>query len=160
MSAPRLVARPLTAEGFAPFGEVLQVPPTAGARAYFSSSLENLRPAAPASLSVILAAPSRARPVPVTVIERHRFSSQSFIPMAEARWLVVAAPDAGDRMPDLARAAAFLPAPGQGVTLKAGVWHAPLTVLDGPRPFAILMWRDFGPEDEDFAAVAPFSVAV
>jgi ureidoglycolate lyase len=155
-----LRARPLTAEGFAPFGDVLRVPPEVGTRTYFDGALASLKPQTPASLSLILAAPSLARPVPVKVIERHSLTSQSFLPMAAARWLVVVAPNAPDGAPDLAAAAAFLPAPGAGVTLKPGVWHAPLTVLDTPAPFAIFMWRDFGPDDEDFADITPFAVAL
>jgi len=155
-----LQAHALTTEAFAPFGEVLAVPGQVGLRTEVSAALANLRPQVPASLSLVLAAPVVARPVPVSIIERHRFTSQSFLPLAPTRWLVVVAPDAADGGPDLARAAAFRPAPGQGITLRPGVWHAPLTVLDTPAPFALLMWRDFGPDDEDFAAITPFAVAL
>ncbi|MFG1289498.1 ureidoglycolate lyase [Xanthobacter versatilis] len=159
--APSLLrARPLTAESFAPFGDVLRVPQEVGTRTYFDGALASLKPQTSASLSLILAAPSPARPVPVTIIERHRFTSQSFVPMAPTPWLVVAAPDAADGSPDLAAAVAFLPGPGQGITLKSGVWHAPLTVLEAPAPFAIFMWRDFGPDDEDFADITPFTVVL
>ncbi|MFG1270058.1 ureidoglycolate lyase [Xanthobacter sp. DSM 14520] len=159
--APSLLrARPLTAESFAPFGDVLRVPQEVGTRTYFDGALASLKPQTPASLSLILAAPSPARPVPVTIIERHRLTSQSFVPMAPTPWLVVVAPDAADGSPDLATAVAFLPGPGQGITLKSGVWHAPLTVLEAPAPFAIFMWRDFGPDDEDFADITPFTVVL
>lgn len=151
---------PLTAESFAPFGDVLRLPQEVGTRTYFDDALASLKPQTPASLSLILAAPSLARPVPVTIIERHRLTSQSFVPMAATPWLVVVAPNAADGSPDLAAAVAFLPGPGQGITLKPGVWHAPLTVLEAPAPFAIFMWRDFGPDDEDFADIAPFTVAL
>lgn len=154
-----LVPRPLTAEAFAPYGEVLAVPDTVGTRTAFDGALASLRPATPASLSLILAAPSLARPVPVGIIERHRFTSQSFVPMAPARWLVVVAPAAADGGPDLAAAEAFLPAPGQGITLHPGTWHAPLTVLEAPSPFAILMWRDYGPDDEEVMEITPLAVA-
>ncbi|MDI4664291.1 ureidoglycolate lyase [Xanthobacter autotrophicus] len=159
-AATPLLARPLTAEGFAPFGDVLRVPQDVGTRTSFDSALASLKPQTPASLSLILAAPSLARPVPVSIIERHRLTSQSFLPMATTRWLVVVVPDAADGSPDLASAVAFLPAPGEGITLKPGMWHAPLTVLDEPAPFAIFMWRDFGPDDEDFADISPFAVAL
>lgn len=155
-----LTAQALTAEGFAPFGDVLRVPQEVGTRTYFDDALASLKPQTPASLSLILAAPSLARPVPVTIIERHRLTSQSFVPMAATPWLVVVAPNAADGSPDLAAAVAFLPGPGQGITLKPGVWHAPLTVLEAPAPFAIFMWRDFGPDDEDFADIAQFTVAL
>lgn len=156
-----LLPRPLTPEAFARYGEVLAVPRTVGTRTSFDGALANLRPGVPASLSLILAAPSLCRPVLVEVIERHRFTSQSFVPMAPARWLVVVAPVAANGGPDLGAAEAFLPGPGQGLTFAPGTWHAPLTALDAPSPFAILMWRDYGPEDEEvIPLVGPLEVAV
>lgn len=155
-----LAARPLTPEAFARYGEVLRVPDTIGTRTAFDTGLRTLRPEVPASLSLILPAPSLARPVQVGIIERHRWTSQSFLPLAPTRWLVVVAPDATGGGPDLAAAEAFLPEPGQGITLHPGAWHAPLTVLDTPAPFAILMWRDYGPDDEEVMEITPFEVAV
>lgn len=172
-----LQAAPLTQDAFAPFGDVLEVPREIGRRAYFDRTLVHLRPQAPASLSLILASPAGAisgeadtavltetarnrarRPVVVHEIERHAFSSQSFLPLAACRWVVVVAPDGPDHGPDLAGARAFLPAPGQAITLKAGTWHAPLTVLDRPAPFAILMWRDGGALDDEFRAIPPLPI--
>ena len=60
-----LAARPLTAEAFAPYGAVLATPETAGVRTYFDAALGTLAPQAPASLSIVRAAPVAARPVPV-----------------------------------------------------------------------------------------------
>ena len=154
-----LAARPLTAEAFAPYGEVFAVPETVGMRTSFDTGLANLRPHVPASLSLILAAPV-PQPVAVSVIERHVFTSQSFVPMAPARWVIVVAPGTAEDGPDLAAAEAFLPVPGQGITLAPGTWHAPLTVLDAASPFAILMWRDYGPDDEQVIAIAPMMVVI
>ncbi|MEP9380686.1 ureidoglycolate lyase [Aquabacter sp. CN5-332] len=156
----RVTARPLTAQAFAPFGEVLSTPDAVGRRDYFDSALGNLRPGVGASLSLILAPPTLAHPVPVTIFECHAFSSQSFVPMAPCRWLVAVAPHAAAGGPDMTQVRAFLPPPGQGITLHPDVWHAPLTVLDAPSPFAIFMWRDGGPLDEEFASIAPFLVEV
>lgn len=154
-----LIARPLTAEGFALYGEVFAVPQTPGVRTSFDRGLANLRPVVPASLSLILAAPV-PQPVAVEVIERHVFTSQSLVPMAPARWVIVVAPGTANGGPDLSAAQAFLPAPGQGVTLAPGTWHAPLTVLEAPSPFALLMWRDYGPDDEEVIAIPAMSVTV
>ncbi len=173
----RIIARPLTAAAFAPYGEILRLPEAVGRRDYFDTALANLRTAAHASLSLVLAAhsPEVAEStanaveagiediqslVEVSQFERHAFSSQSFIPMAACRWVVVVAPHAPAGGPDMARASAFLPAPDSGVTLHGDVWHAPLTVLDAPAPFAILMWRDGGSGDEEFAPITPFFVDV
>ncbi|MEP9352313.1 ureidoglycolate lyase [Xanthobacter sp. KR7-65] len=157
---PAPLPRPLTPEGFARYGEVPAVPEAVGMRTSFDGGLKSLRPGVPASLSLILASPSLARPVPIGIIERHVWTSQSFVPMAPVRWLVVVAPQAADGGPDLAAAEAFLPEPGQAITLHPGTWHAPLTVLDAPAPFAILMWRDYGPDDEEVREITPIGIAV
>lgn len=163
-----LVARPLTAEAFAPYGAVLATPDKAGVRTYFDATLGALAPQAPVSLSIVRAAPVAQRPVPVSVqvtvqvsvIERHPLTPQTFLPLGPARWLVVVAPDAPGGGPDLDRAEAFLPGPGAGITFGRGVWHAPLTVLEGDGVFAIHMWRDGSPDDEEFAPVIPFAVTL
>jgi ureidoglycolate lyase len=51
-------------------------------------------------------------------------------------------------------ARAFVARAGQGVTYALGTWHHPLTVLDGPASFAVLMWRDGTTADEEFVQVA------
>jgi len=94
-------------------------------------------------------------------MERHEFSSQSFMPLDVSRWLVVVAPSGADGGPDGSRAVAFLAGPGQGVTYHAGTWHHPLTILDRPGRFAVFMWRDGTRTDEEFRTLAtPFTVEV
>jgi ureidoglycolate lyase len=56
--------------------------------------------------------------------ERHRLGSQSFVPLAESRCLVIVA--LGQDEPDLETVCAFVVEPGQGATIRAGVWHHPL----------------------------------
>ncbi|MCO4859867.1 ureidoglycolate lyase [Herbaspirillum sp. WGmk3] len=64
---------------------------------------------------------------PLCAFERHRLGSQSFIPLGASRCLAVLAGD-GER-PDESAIAAFVIEPGQGVTLRRGVWHHPLITL-------------------------------
>ena len=73
-----LIACPLTAEAFAPFGDVVEAPATAG-RAYFDSSLGNLRPSARPRLWMLTKLPAQGLPLEITSLERHEFSSQSFV---------------------------------------------------------------------------------
>ena len=89
----------------------------------------------------------------VTVLERHEHSSQTFIPLSVKRYLVLATLDAPGGGPDLARLRAFVARAGQGVTYAMGTWHHPVTVLDGPASFAVLMWRDGTAGDEEFVPV-------
>lgn len=154
-----LLARPLSAEGFAPFGDVLAVPADPG-RAYFESGLGNRRLQARPSLSLSRRLPTPGPEILIETLERHEFSSQSFVALDVSRWLVVVAPHAAGGGPDAARAVAFLAGPGQGVTYRADVWHHGLTVLDRPASMAVFMWRDGGPLDEEFVAVPRFVVRV
>jgi ureidoglycolate lyase len=148
----RIVAEPLTAEAFTPFGTVLEGPAAAG-RIYVNDTLANTRPQAPVSLSISTVEPKRDLPLEVKVLERHEHSSQTFIPLSVSRWLVLATLDAPGGGPDLLRLRAFVARPGQGVTYAKGTWHHPVTVLDTPASFAVLMWKDGTSGDEEFVPV-------
>ena len=155
-----ILAEPITAEGFLPFGDLL-VPPPALGRTYFDAGLSNARPGARASLSVALTAPVASLPLDAVLLERHRFSSQSFLPLDAARYLAIVAPHAADGGPDVERAHAFLVGGGQGITFRADVWHHPMAALDRPSTFAIVMWLDGGEGDQEVLRLsAPFRVGV
>jgi ureidoglycolate lyase len=135
-----LVAQPLTAEAFAPFGEVLD---TSGdpdriinqglcgryhdrARLDFADGR--------AGISLFDAEP-RSLPYRLDMVERHPDGSQAFLPMTLAPFLVIVAPDEGGRP---GRPRAFLTAPGQGINLARGTWHGVLTPLSAPGLFAVV----------------------
>ncbi len=159
-----LRAEPLTSAAFLPYGEVIECPDIAG-RTYFEDALANLRPHARPSLSLTVKDRPATMPLRSTTMERHEYSSQSFIPQQAGRWLVIVAPHAPPRGagqtsggPDMARARAFLAGPMQGVTFGANVWHHPFTVLDVPARFVVTMWRDGTKADEEFVEVPEFTV--
>ncbi|BBK36451.1 putative ureidoglycolate lyase [Allostella sp. ATCC 35155] len=154
-----LTAQRLTAEAFAPYGDVLAAPDAPG-RSYFEEGLGNLRPGAWPSLSLSLRAPAESLPLEAKLLERHEFSSQSFVAIDASRWIVIVCPHAADGGPDVARAVAFVAGQGEGVTYKPNVWHHGLTCLDRPGKFATFMWRDGTTGDEEFVPVAPFTVHV
>lgn len=92
---------------------------------------------------------------PVNILERHPFTSQTFIPLGlskreETRYLVIVAPSLppsardeslpvptattklglpGRGLPDLQQIKAFMAHGLQAITYGAGVWHAPMVVL-------------------------------
>lgn len=148
---------PLTAEAFAPFGDVLSAPGEPGRR-YFDDALESARAAAKPSLSIVNRFPIATLPLQVRALERHPFSSQTFLPLSGGRWIIVVCPTRDDGTPDIVAACAFIAGPNQGVTYRRAVWHHPLTVLDAPACHAVLMWRDNSGADEVFIDVPPFSV--
>jgi ureidoglycolate lyase len=152
-----IVPQPLTKEAFAPFGDVIDMPTAAG-RFYHDAALGNLNARAAASLSVALKAETTARPFVSQEMERHEYSSQTFIPVDVGRWLIVVAPHAAAGGPDMAAARAFIADGTTGVTYKANTWHHGLTTLDRPGSFAVFMWKAGTVEDEEFVPVAPFTI--
>ena len=151
--------QPLTREAFAPFGDVIDVPDSAG-RTYYEDALGNLRPRpGPASRSASKAE-TPDRPLRAELLERHEFSSQTFVPIDVGRWLIVVAPHATAGGPDLGGVKAFIATGKQGVTYRANTWHHGLTVLDRPGRFAVFMWRDGGKGDEEFVPVEPFTIRI
>jgi ureidoglycolate lyase len=147
-----LIATPLTAAAFAPFGDVLAAPADPG-RVYFPDGLANGRPSAALSLSLSRLTPA-ALPLRSALLERHAFSSQTFLPLSVSRYLVIVAPPGADGGPDAGAVRAFVAGPGQGITYRAGTWHHGMTVLDRPAEFAVMMWRDGTAADEEFVTLA------
>ena len=154
-----IIPQPLTRDAFAPFGDVIDVPNEPG-RLYYEEALGNLRPAARPSLSVSLKPETSDRPLRAELLERHEFSSQTFMPLDVGRWLIVVAPHAKQGGPDSALVRAFIADGRQGVTYKPDTWHHGLTVLDRPGRFAVFMWRDGSKGDEEFVPVAPFTIRI
>ncbi len=92
-------------------------------------------------------------------LERHPYSSQTFIPIRVARYLVIVAPDKPDGSPDLDEVRCFLANGRQGITYRRGLWHHDMTVLDESAEMAILMWCDGSSDDEELLDVdAQFEV--
>lgn len=135
-----IVAKPLTAEDFAPFGDVLD---TSGApdriinaglcgRYHDRARLDFGDGCAGVSL---FDAEPRALPYTFDLVERHPDGSQCFVPMTQHPFLVIVAPDE-DGVPGAPLA--FLTAPGQAVNFHRGTWHGVLTPLHAPGLFAVI----------------------
>jgi ureidoglycolate lyase len=161
-----LRAQPLTALAFKPFGAVVSAGLSAGLSANQGTAqrfdwvapLVNGRPGARPNLAVFRAQPV-ALPFTVKLLERHPHSTQVFIPMVCARFLVLVAPRALDGSPQLSELTAFVCSAGQGVAYAPGVWHHPILAVDAPAEFAMLAWEDGGPQDcVEFPLAAPLEV--
>ncbi|KAN0065447.1 Allantoicase [Thecaphora frezii] len=153
-----VAAQPLTASAFAPYGSVIHTPPTGTdaaadfkvvnqgtARKYVALAhvVDNYPAHAPAKTHVHVyhcepAAPT-ALPWKVKLLERHRFTTQAFIPMtpmssgAEAQqgYLVVVALNGEDDKPNLDTLAAFYASTEQAISYHPGCWHHPMIALGG-----------------------------
>ena len=135
-----LEAHPLTAEDFAPWGDVIaargapDMMINQGMCGRFHDLARLDFGGGRAGISLFDA---RARHLPyvVDMVERHPEGSQAFIPVSGVPFLVVVADDAGG-VP--VRPRAFVTAPGQGVNLLRGVWHGVLAPLERPGQFVVV----------------------
>ncbi|WP_299677991.1 ureidoglycolate lyase [uncultured Roseobacter sp.] len=136
-----LTCAPLTAEAFAPFGDVLECagPPdrliNAGLCGRFHDRARmEFGPDGRAGLS-LFNAEARSLPYTLDLLEQHPEGSQAFVPMTPAPFLVTVAPDEGGQP---GTPSAFLTAPYQGINLHRGTWHGVLTPLSAPGIFAVV----------------------
>ena len=136
MSDRRIPVQPLAAAAFAPYGEVLEasgepvrVINQGLCRRFHDRATLDFGEATGGRAGISLfAAEPRALPLPLAMVERHPEGSQAFLPMTPEPFLVVVAPDEGERP---GRPLAFLTSPGQGVNYRRGTWHGVLVPL-GP----------------------------
>lgn len=155
-----IVVKPLNAVDFAPYGEVMPIARDPG-RQYYEQALGNLRAQAQPSFSMVCRpAEDIGSTASISLLERHEFSSQSFIPLADVKWLIVVCPHAASGGPDYTKSEAFIADGNQGITYKPNTWHHGLTVLEGAGQFAVFMWRDGTSRDEEFVKIAPFDVII
>jgi ureidoglycolate lyase len=130
----------LTAQDFAPFGDVLDVSGTPDkiinqglcGRHHDRATLDFSD--GRAGISLFNAEP-RSFPITLDMIERHPEGSQAFIPMSLHPFVVVVAPDENGK-PGTPRA--FVTAAGQAINLHRGTWHGVLTPIHAPGLFAVV----------------------
>jgi ureidoglycolate lyase len=158
-----LELQPLSAAAFAPYGVVIGIPAVgAGAppvRAINGGTSQRFD--MPGGLDLhaqggepcvaVFRAQAQALDGPWRVLERHRLGSQTFIPLAGARCVVLVA--RGDAAPDPATLAAFAVDGAQGFTLHADTWHHGLIALD-EGDFVVIERRG-DTVDCEFAELAP-----
>ena len=130
-----LIAQPLTAAAFAPFGTVVAWPGDPGRainqgtsrRADLDRAL-HLDAQGDRPLLAIYRAEARAFPFEAVTLERHRYGSQTFIPLGSARFVILVAP--AGAAPTAASLCAFISDGRQGVSLAPGTWHHGLLAVD------------------------------
>ncbi len=137
-----LVLAPLTREAFAAYGDVIE---TLGAENF---KINNGTTTRYHDLARVEAMGSNARtiinifrgdefflPIEISMLERHPYGSQAFVPLQKNPYIVVvAADDGGTPQTPLA----FLAKPGQGVNYFPNTWHHPLISLGGVSDFVVV----------------------
>jgi len=141
-----LVPEPLTAEAFAPFGDVIEasdraeiMPINYGWTMRFNALTEVAVGDGRAIISLFRSRP--LTPLVLKVFERHPLGSQAFMPLQGRPFLVAVAPAGGF---DPGKVRVFRAAPTQGVNYARGTWHHFLLALEAESDFLVVD-RDGGP---------------
>ena len=138
-----LHALPLTADRFAPFGDVIEMTGhdphwinENTCRRYDDLAQIDVLESGGRPLVSIFQANPRTLPMRIRTLERHPLSSQAFHPLQARPFLVVVA-DADPRGLEHG-IRAFLSSGGQGVNFRRNTWHHPLIALDSPSEFLVV----------------------
>jgi ureidoglycolate lyase len=146
----------ISAAAFRPFGSLLERP-AAGAREDFAAAFVDPRPSARLNLALIRVRP-RAQRFSIATLERHPMSTQTFIPLAVARYLAIVCLSDEHGEPRLDSLRAFVCKASQAIHYAPGIWHAGMGSLDRGGVFAMLIHEDGSAADCEHRAVAPFEV--
>ncbi|WP_338560970.1 ureidoglycolate lyase [Acinetobacter sp. KS-LM10] len=141
----RIRIQPLTAENFAPFGEVIGCTGNdffhindAHTERYHDLVQTEIIGEARTGISIFRNIKHTTSPFEISMLERHPLGSQTFIPMQGQKFLVIVAPSLNVHEPDLTQLCAFMTDGSQGVNYRAGTWHHPLLTLESPSDFAVI----------------------
>jgi ureidoglycolate lyase len=157
----RIIARPLSAQAFAPYGDVLSVEGEPDrlinqglCGRYHDRAKLDVGPGGRAGIS-LFKAQLRTLPYALDMMERHPEGSQAFLPLDVHPFLVIVAPDEGGRP---GKPQAFLTHTGEGINLHRGTWHGVLTPLAGNGLFAVVDRIGDTPNLEEHWFDAPYEV--
>lgn len=159
-----IIAEPLTREAFAAFGDVIDAEgldryPINGGRAmriHDQARVEAAGPNGRLIISVVRGSPY-ALPLSLSMVERHPFGSQAFMPLSPSPFIVVVCPDgpAGPAQPRV-----FLTAPGQGVNYLRNTWHGVLTPIGESQDFLVVDRGGDGSNLEEFHFEDPYEIVL
>lgn len=135
-----LAAEPLTADAFAPFGDVIEasdraevIPINYGWTTRFNALTDVSVGDGRAIISLFRSRP--LAPLVLKVFERHPDGSQAFMPLQGRPFLVAVAPP-GEF--DAAKVRVFRAAAHQGVNYAKGTWHHFLLALEAESDFLVV----------------------
>lgn len=144
MNASAIKPLPITAERFAPYGDVIHASSatkTAMNDARFErfNDLANVdveEAGGRVAISIARCKTPARFPCRIDMVERHPHGSQAFIPLTPFAFVVVVAP-AGEAV-DVADLRAFVTNGTQGINYHKGVWHMPMIALEAGQEFLIV----------------------
>ena len=155
----------LTAEAFAPFGDVIEINPS---KPHFSINYGNTERfhdlakvdvtngGGRAGISIFRSKPL-PMPIQIRLLERHPLSSQAFFPLSPHPYMVVVAPP-GDLNEDAIRI--FVAKVGQGVNYHAGTWHHFCLALEEESDFLVVDRIGVGPNCDEALLINSFEIGL
>jgi ureidoglycolate lyase len=134
---------PLTAERFAPYGDVIG---TSSERkdAMNAERFErfddlcgiDIADGGHVSVSIARCRTATSLPYRIDMVERHPLGSQAFVPLSPCRMIVVVAPP-GESI-EAEELCAFVTNGRQGINYRLGTWHMPLIAFEAGQQFLII----------------------
>ena len=157
--------QPLTQEAFAPFGDVIEVSDTkyhstgndGTAKIYHDLAAVELNADDGRTIIDIFRCDPLPLPIDIKMMERHRISSQAFIPLGINPYLVVVAPK-GKFV--ASRLQVFLAQSHQGVNYHPGTWHHFCLALNRTSDFLVLDRLAEREHDDDITLSAEDQITV
>ena len=138
-----LVPEKLTEDNFTDFGEVVSIQSKQSktinngfADKYADiASLDTSEDQGKTSVHIFVAK-SRQFPLHISMLEKHPFFSQTFIPRHSSPFIVVVAPP--EKNPSIEKLKAFITNGEQGISYSRGVWHFPLISMNDNSQFIVI----------------------
>jgi len=162
--ANRVIARPLTKDGFRAYGDVIEKPGSENfqinnrncTRHHALCRAEIEGNGGQVGISIFSAFPFDL-PLKLPSVERHPLGSQAFYPLGSQQWLVIVCDDKNG-IP--VRPSAFLASPNQGINFHRGVWHGVLTPLYEQSDFLVMDRLGEGDNLEEHKFKSPYEVTL
>jgi ureidoglycolate lyase len=158
-------AAPLTAEAFAPFGDVIETEGRDSSwinertcRRFDDLATVDVGEADGRPLLSIFEASPRPLPLKICTLERHPLSSQAFYPLQSQPFLIVVA--ANVAVPDAGGIRVFLSSGSQGVNYRRNTWHHSLIAIDRKSSFLVVDRGGPGENCEEISVIPAVSVTV
>jgi ureidoglycolate lyase len=138
-----LVAKPLTKERFAPYGDVVEsvIDRSAAMNAARFERVDDLckiemSDGGRVAVSIARCRVATSLPLRIDMVERHPLGSQAFVPLTPCKMIVVVAPP--EESVEAADLEAFVSNGRQGINYHRGTWHMPLIAFDAGQEFLII----------------------
>lgn len=142
---------PISAKDYAPYGEIVDatlghdfVLTNQGTAKRYNNlvDVQDLRPAqSKLNLCIFQCTPAKSNPVEISLLEKHPYSTQVFMPTTNERYFLAVVALGGNE-PDLSTLKAFLVKSPSGISYRPGVWHHPMIALEKECDFNCLVWED------------------